>query len=84
MNLTAGKDLIGKKQGGRKIVDIAQAKQSVSRIFHGGESGTQTPVYWWDSKKQTVYFDNPGFFDNRGEEVEIINAFYVRSVLKKS
>jgi ribosome biogenesis GTPase A len=79
INILADKKLFGKKESGNLIIDTVDY---VSKIVHGGTSGTDKPTFYID--KQYTYFDCPGFFDNKGEEQEIKTAFYINYLFRQA
>ena len=54
------------------------------RIGHTDKSETQYPAAYTPPGKEYAFIDNPGFKDNRGIEVEIVNGFFREQVTKQT
>jgi hypothetical protein len=66
------------------VVHPDSERPGVASIGHGDDSHTFMPQIIQDPNRATrVYIDCPGFSDNRGPEINIANAIYIRRVLQQ-
>ncbi|MHA7877884.1 MAG: hypothetical protein ACX93T_03100 [Bacteroidota bacterium] len=66
------------------VVDPNSAQPEAASIGHERVSHTFMPQIIQDPNNDTqIYIDCPGFFDNRGAEINIANAINIRQVLQQ-
>ncbi len=75
---------IVKKSLGRFALELEEGQQDTSKIGVGFASETTLPSSYVDKKNNILYWDAPGFRDNRGPEQDIANAHYVKILFKNS
>lgn len=68
----------------RELVVAAGAGIPGAIIGHGVDSETSIPNIWYDHEKRLIFCDCPGSDDTRGPEQEIVNAFAIHQLFKKS
>jgi len=83
INYIANKELkLEYDDGGltKKIV----CKDPIAKIGHDSKSQTDKPQLYKEPKTGLYFTDCPGFFDNRGVDVEVANAFGIQNIAKQS
>ena len=64
---------------GPEVVVVADANQEVMKIGHGKDSMTFLPQFA-EGEAGSCFCDCPGFFDNRGYEINVANAVNIKAV----
>nr|MDQ2994845.1 GTPase domain-containing protein [Pseudomonadota bacterium] len=87
----AGKSTFINYVSGRKMIldtsqmdDAVKCKDALAPIGHGMKSCTDRPQLYKEPQSGLILSDCPGFFDNRGINVEIANAVGIQSMAKNS
>ena len=85
VNYLAGAELLAEKKGfGKMLISVPKPISSKMKVSHKLVSETSIPNSWKDAKTKTVYWDCPGFGDNRGPVQDISNAFYIKKLFELS
>jgi energy-coupling factor transporter ATP-binding protein EcfA2 len=85
VNYLAGAKLIAEKKGfGKLLITVPEPVSSEMRVSHKLKSETAIPNSWKDNTTGVVYWDCPGFDDNRGPVQDIANAFYIKRLFELS
>lgn len=85
VNYLAGARLIAEKKGfGKLLIAVPEPISSEMRVSHKLKSETAIPNSWKDNNTGIVYWDCPGFDDNRGPVQDIANAFYIKRLFELS
>jgi len=80
INLLAGKPLVSRRRG-NKGEFFLDSPDMLPGITIGTQQPSETSIpRSWLQDANTVYWDCPGFEDNRGVEYEIANAFLIKKL----
>jgi hypothetical protein len=74
-NLLVSHQLIVKRDEYKRLV-IEGGKG----IENSANSATSLPNLFFDKEKNSIYLDFPGFKDNRGADIDILNSYYARQL----
>lgn len=77
MSFLSGSELVVRFDGLKPILDTAQK----TRIKIGHEKYSETSIPTKVVIERMAFYDCPGFKDNKGEEYEISNSFFVQRLL---
>ncbi len=87
----AGKSTFINYFSGREMVldssqmeDAVVCKNPLATIGHGSKACTDRPTLYQEPNSSLILSDCPGFFDNRGVDVEVANAIGIQSMAKNS
>ena len=81
VNYLAGTKLISEKKGfGKLVITAPNPITPEMSVSHKPVSETAIPNSWKDTDNNVIYWDCPGFGDNRGPVQEIANAFYIKKL----
>lgn len=87
----AGKSTFINYLAGRKMKldttqmdDVVVCDNPLAEIGHGMKSHTDRPQLYQEPGSSLILCDCPGFFDNRGLDVEVANAIGIQSLAKNS
>jgi energy-coupling factor transporter ATP-binding protein EcfA2 len=85
VNYLAGTRLIAEKKGfGKVVLSVPEPVSPEMTVSHKLVSETTVPNSWKDNNLKVVYWDCPGFDDNRGAVQDIANAFYIKKLFDSS
>jgi len=79
LNYLIGLELEFKKIGRKKKVEVRG--EAYFPIGHTNVSETHAPKGYYCEDTDIVYIDCPGFYDNRGFEVNVSNALMVSKIV---
>jgi tetratricopeptide (TPR) repeat protein/predicted GTPase len=84
INALLDRELVIVKKGWKYGVDLKPNQKKCAQIGMDFSSQTTLPQYYVHDSKGEVYYDLPGFKDNRSVEYDIANAFYIERLFKYS